>query len=192
MEPYLAERSAEGTTLLAFYHNQLRDAATAECLEGERAQQRNAALASYFRDRSDPKNDRSWTGTYARGLSELPFHLAGAGDKQQLYETLTDFTFLELKAKEVAVAEHPGPAGATTRTYAGVYQLQDDYELAIAALGGGSVGGRKPLIVTGTNFGKGMVLRCPWCNVSSPFKVERRACPNCQGPLRVNSFVVGK
>ena len=65
-------------------------------------------------------------------------------------------------------------------------------ELAFPALGGGSVGGRKPLIVTGTNFGKGMVLRCPWCNVSSPFKVERRACPNCQGPLRVNSFVVGK
>ena len=69
-------------------------------------------------------------------------------------------------------------------------------ELAFPALGGGSVGGRKPLIVTGTNFGKGMVLRCPWCNVSSPFKVECRgadiACPNCQGPLRVNSFVVGK
>jgi len=203
--PYLAERSSEGTTLLAFYHNQLRDAATAECLEGERAQRRNAALAGYFRGRSDPKKDRSWTGKYARGLSELPFHLKGAcaGDqqeqyKQELYETLTDFTFLERKAADVAVAEHPGPDGTLTRTYAGVYQLQDDYEMAIEALGGGKAGGRKPLIVTGVDFGKGLALRCPWCNVVSPFKQEWRgtdiACPNadCKGPLRVNSFVVGK
>jgi hypothetical protein len=196
VEPYLAERSAEKTTLLAFYHNQLRDAAKAEYLEGEHAQRRNAALAAYFRGRSDPKKDRSWSGKYARGLSELPFHLAGAGDKDELYETLTDFSFLEHKAAEVAVAEHPGPDGTTTRTYAGVYQLQDDYELAIAALGGGAAGGRKPLIVTGTDFGKGMVLRCPWCNVASPFKQEWRgkeiACPSCEGPLRVNEFVVGE
>lgn len=194
--PYLAERGAEGTTLLAFYHNQLRDAATAECLAGEHAERRHAALAGYFRKCSDPQGNRTWTGAYARGLSELPFHLAGAGDKQELYETLTDFTFLEHKVAEVAVAEHPGPEGKTTRTYAGVYALQDDYELAIAALGGGGAGGRKPLIVTGTDFGKGLVLRCPWCNVVSPFKKEWRgkdiACPNCKGPLRVNEFVVGK
>jgi len=196
VEPYLAERSAEGATLLAFYHNQLRDAATAECLEGEHAQRRNAALAGYFRGRSDPKNDRTWTGEYARGLSELPFHLAGAGDKDELYATLTDFTFLEHKAAEVAVSEHLGPDGTTTRTYAGVYGLQDDYELAIAAPGGGAAGRRKPLIVTGTDFGQGLVVRCPWCNVASPLKQEWRGadidCSNCKGPLRVNDFVVGK
>ncbi len=196
LAPYLAERSAEGTTLLAFYHNQLRDAAKAEYLEGEHEQRRNAALAAYFRGRSDPARDRSWTGKYARGLSELPFHLAGAGDKDELYETLTDFTFLERKAADVAVAEHPAPDGTTTRTYAGVYALQDDYEMAIEAFGGGKAGGRKPLIVTGTDFGKGMVLRCPWCNVVSPFDMEWRGkdipCPNCEGPLRVNQFVVGK
>jgi len=194
--PYLAERSAEGTTLLAFYHNQLRDAATAECLEGEHAQRRNAALAGYFRGRSDPKKDRTWTGEYARGLSELPFHLARAGDKDELFATLTDFTFLERKAGDVAIAEHPGPDGKSTRTYAGVYALQDDYELAIAALGGGAAGRRKPLIVTGTDFGQGLVVRCPWCNVASPLKQEWRGadidCSNCKGPLRVNDFVVGK
>jgi NACHT domain. len=198
MEPYLTERSAEGTTLLAFYHNQLRDAATAEYLADKHAQPRNAALAGYFRDRADPAGDRSWTGGYARGLSELPYHLAEAGDEDELYATLTDFTFLEHKAAEVAVAEHPGPDGTTTRTYAGVYGLQDDYELAIATLGGGSVGGgRKPLIVTGTDLGQGLVVRCPWCNVASPLREEWRGtaitCPNpdCQGPLRVNEFVVG-
>jgi hypothetical protein len=196
LAPYLAERSSENTTLLAFYHNQLRDAATAEYLAEDRAAQRHAALASYFRGRSDPTRDRSWTGDFARGLSELPFHLAGAGDKHELYETLTDFTFLERKAADVAVAEHPGPDGKPARTYAGVYALQDDYETAIEALGGGEVGGRKPLVVTGTDFGKGMVLRCPRCNVASPFKKEWRgmdiACPNCAGPLRVNSFVVAE
>ena len=194
--PYLTERSSEGTTLLAFYHNQLREAATAECLEGEHAQRRNAALAGYFRGRSDPAKDRSWTGGYARGLSELPFHLAGAGDKDELYETLTDFVFLERKVADVAIAEHPETDGKTTRTYAGVYALQDDYEMAIEALGGGKAGGRKPLIVTGTDFGKGMVLRCPWCNVASPFQDgwcgTDIGCPNCAGPLRVNDFVLGK
>jgi len=201
--PYLAERSSENTTLLAFYHNQLRDAAKAEYLEGEHAQRRDAALAAYFRDRSDPAKDRSWTGKYPRGLSELPFHLVGAcvGDKQELYkqelyETLTDFTFLGRKVADVAIAEHPGPDGTMTCTYAGVYALQDDYEMAIEAFGGGKAGGRKPLIVTGTNFGQGMVLRCPWCNVASPFEDGWRgkeiACPICAGPLRVNSFMVGE
>jgi hypothetical protein len=94
------------------------------------------------------------------------------------------------------IAEHPGPDGTTTRTYAGVYALQDDYEMTIEAVGGGKAGGRKRLIVTGTNFGQGMVLRCPWCNVASPFEDGWRgkeiACPIRAGPLRVNSFVVGK
>ncbi len=198
LAPYLTERSAEGAVLLAFYHNQLRDAATAEYLAGEHAQRRNAALADYFRGRSDPAGDRTWTGGSTRGLSELPHHLAEAGDTDELYSTLTDFTFLERKAAEVAVADHPRPDGTTTRTYGGVYRLQQDYEMALAALGGGAAGGRRPLIVTGVDFGHGLVVRCPWCNVASPFDREWRgadiACPNpdCRGPLRVNEFVVGR
>ena len=135
LQPYLTERSAEGTTLLAFYHNQLRDAAAAEYLAGESAGRRHGALAAYFRRRADPEGDRSWIGGYARGLGELPYHLAGAGESDELYDTLTDFTFLEHKATEVAVIEHPGDRGTVTRTYGGVYKLQDDYELAIATLG---------------------------------------------------------
>ena len=70
--------------------------------------------------------------------------------------------------------------------------------MALAALGGGASAGRKPLIVTGVDFGHGLVVRCPWCNVASPFKLEWRGttitCPNpdCGGPLRVNDFVVGR
>jgi len=195
LAPYLSERSAEGTTLLAFYHNQLRDAARAEYLAGEHESRRHTALAGYFRGCSDPQGDRSWTGAYARGLSELPFHLAEARELDELYETLIDFKFLEHKAAEVAIAEHGVADGETTKTYAGVFSLEDDYELALAKLGGSSIAARKPLIVTGVDLGEGLKLRCPWCNTSHPFEEEWRdteiACPNpdCKGPLKVNPFV---
>jgi hypothetical protein len=198
LEPYLTERSAEGTTLLAFYHNQLREAAGAAYLEDEYAARRHAQLAAYFRGRSDPAGDRTWTGAYPRGLSELPYHLAEAGDLDELYATMTDFKFLEHKVAEVGVEEHQGSDGSTTATYTGVFQLQGDYELALERFGGGSVGERKPLIVTGVDFGHGdgMVVRCPWCNTTHPFQQEWRgtdiACPSCDGPLRVNKFVVGE
>jgi hypothetical protein len=198
LAPYLSERSAEGTTLLTFYHNQLREAANAAYLADDHGPRRHASLAGYFRGRSDPQGEHTWTGGYARGLSELPFHLAEAGELDELYETLTDFKFLEHKAAEVAVAEHKDAEGKPTTTYAGVFQLQDDYEFALAKLGDGSITARKPLIVTGVDLGDGIVIRCLWCNTSSPFQEEWRgsdiACPNpdCKRPLRVNTFVVGE
>ena len=54
------------------------------------------------------------------------------------------------------------------------------------------------MIVTGVDFGDGMVIRCPWCNTSSPFQEGWRGtdipCPNekCEGPLKINPFVVGE
>jgi hypothetical protein len=197
LEPYLSEHASDGTTLLAFYHRQLREAASEQYLAAEHGPRRHADLARYFRRRSDPADDRTWTGAYPRGLSELPFHLAGADDLDSLYETLIDFKFLEHKAAEVGVAEHTGAGGETEKTYTGVFQLQDDYELALAKLGAGTTrAGRKPLIVTGVDFGQGMIIRCPWCNNSTPFQEDWRGtdipCPSCQGPLRVNKFVVGE
>ena len=79
-----------------------------------------------------------------------------------------------------------------------MFRLQDYFELALAKLSGGSIATRKPLIVTGVDFGEGMVIRCPWCNTPSPFPDEQRGndieCPNmgCKGPLRINKFVVGE
>ena len=202
LQPYLTEHSAEGTTLLAFYHNQLRDAATEAYLEQPHLGRRNTQLADYFRHRSDPRDDRTWTGGYARGLSELPFHLANAGESklEELYETMTDFTFLEHKAAEVGVERHTGPDGSATTTYTGVFQLQDDYELALERFGGRSVSAHKPLILTGVDFhgGSGLVIRCPWCDTTHPFDQQWRGkeinCPNgdCKGPLRINPFVVGE
>ena len=208
LAPYLAEHAADGTTLLAFYHRVLGESAKEEFLaghDGKDGEERHSSLADYFRTKADPKDPKAdpeahepWNGKSVRGLSELPFHLAEAGELDELYETLTDFHFLERKAAEVAVAEHTGADGETTKTYAGVFQLQDDYELALAKLGGGSAAARKPLIVTGVDFGDGMVIRCPWCNTSSPFQEGWRGtdipCPNekCEGPLKINPFVVGE
>ena len=77
---------------------------------------------------------------WLRGLSETPFHLAGAcpdhpdsglpDRRDDLYATLTDFRFLK-KAANVVVVEHTATDGRVTRTYTGVYALLDDYALAL-------------------------------------------------------------
>ena len=199
LEPYLAEHAGEGVTLLAFYHRQLGEAATREYLGDGEGPARHEALAAYFRGKADPDGKKAWDGHSVRGLGELPYHLVGAGTEKsldELYETLTDFLFLQNKVTEVGVAEHAGADGETVKTYGGVYLLQDDFALALAKLGGGKVGGRKPLIVTAVDFGKGLVVGCPWCTKQSPLKKEWRGteieCPECKGPLKVNEFVVGK
>src|SRR5207248_992317 len=49
LEPYLAERSADGTTLLGFYHRQLRQTAADEYLPTKEARQgAHGRLADYF------------------------------------------------------------------------------------------------------------------------------------------------
>ena len=196
LEPYLAEHAGDGVTLLAFYHRQLGEAAGGQFLADE-GSARHEALAQYFRGKADPACKQEWDGHSVRGLGELPYHLVGAGTPatlDQLYETLTDFLFLQAKVSEVGVAEHAGADGKPVKTYGGVYLLQDDFALALATMGGGVAGGRKPLIVTAVDFGAGLVVGCPWCTKRSPLEQEWRgaeiACPECQGPLKVNSFVV--
>jgi hypothetical protein len=193
LRPYLMRRGE----LIDFFHGQLREAVEGVYLRAP-AERRAAHsdLADYFRGKADPGGDGVWEGGYERGLSELPFHLAEAERLDDVYEVLTDFRFLEHKAAEVGIVEQADG----TKTYTGVFQLQDDYELALAKMGGDGAGpaGRRPLIVTGVDFrdGNGLVLRCPWCNTSHPFQPEWRGneipCPNCDGPLKVNPFVVGE
>jgi hypothetical protein len=81
---------------------------------------------------------------------------------------MTDFKFLEHKAAEVSVEKHTGSDGSEITTYTGVFQLQDDYQLALERFGGGSLSAAKPLILTGVDFhdGNGPVIRCPWCDTT--------------------------
>ena len=198
LHPYLTEQTFEDAVLITFYHRELGDVARAQYLSGGRDAVFHANLAHYFWPSPDSEGKPDWSQASRHALSELPYHLAEAERLDDLFETLTDFRFLEHKAAEVGVDEHKDAEGNTTTTYTGVFQLQDDYELAVAKFGGGEAAARKPLIVTGVDFGDGMVIRCPWCNTSSPFQEKWRGkeikCPNkkCKGPLRVNKFVVGE
>jgi hypothetical protein len=201
LAPYLTERMGEGTSLLAFYHRELGEVGAKVYAHDERGRFLHGRLADYFRFRADPEHDRTWTGHDVRGLSELPYHLTEAVRWQELQDTLTDFRFLEHKAAEVGV-ELPGGDGKGETVYTGVFHLQRDFDHALGKIpgGGGAAGTRRPLIVTVTDFGKGHVLRCPWCNTMHAVTEERKrewpgkqiACPNekCRGPLKVNSFVV--
>ena len=159
LAPYLTERMVDGSPLLNFYHRELGDVATAVFLAEGKDQPYHARLADYFRFKADPAGDRSWTGNYPHGLSELPYHLTQAAQFEEVYETLTDFKFLEHKAAEVGVQERKDEKGNLVKTYTGVLQLQDDFERALAAMpgeGGSASGGRPPLIVTAVDSGAGL------------------------------------
>jgi hypothetical protein len=197
LSPYLTERMGDGSSLLAFYHRELDDAGKEVFARDERGHALNGRLADYFRFRADPAGDRTWTGGDVRGLSELPYHLTESTRWQELHDTLTDFRFLEHKAAEVGVEAPRGDAEGET-VYTGVFRLQQDFDHALQKIpgGGGTAGTRRPLIVTAVDFGDGHVVRCPWCNSSAPLQEEwlgkEIPCPNedCQGPLKVNSFLV--
>jgi hypothetical protein len=197
LEPYLSERASEGATLLTFYHRELGEVAREVYLAGGKDLPFHENLGDYFRTRSDPKGDQTWTGGYPRGLSELPYHLTKAARWDEVFETLTDFQFLEHKAAEVGVMENRDSDGNLVRTYTGVYQLQEDYERALGAMpgGDGATGDQPPLIITAQQRGEALTVYCPACNQTS--KIEKGqldkiiTCPqpDCDRKLKLNPFV---
>ena len=197
LAPYLTERLAGGVNVLAFYHRELQDSATEEYLQGDDSRTRHRRLASYFRAKSDPAADRSWTGRYPRGLAELPYHLTEAQDWQEAYETLTNVPFLERKASDVGGIETTGADGEISKLYTGVLQLQDDYDHILTRIRGGKTArrARQRIILTPVDFGDGYAIRCPFCNIPVPFQEEwlgqEMPCPEtaCHGPWKVNPFV---
>ena len=128
IEPYLTERSADGTSLISFYHRQLRDVIETDYLSGDQGRARHAALAEYFvsLDLFDKGNKTA----NLRKLSELPYQQACGERWDELYTTLTDFDFLEAKCTYVAVVTSQ-TGGVTQTIYGGVYELQEDYRFAL-------------------------------------------------------------
>jgi len=199
LEPYLTERRAEGGNLLSFYHRELGDVAAEEFLTEGAKEELHGRLADYFRSLADPGGDGSWEGDGVRGLSELPYHLTHAGRWEEVYQTLTDFSFLEQKASRVGIVERAGSGAEAKTLHTGVFQLQDDFDRALQAMPGSNEGRKEahPLIVTAVDFGEGLIVRCPWCNSVHPLMRdwlgEDIRCPNheCGGPLKVNPFTAG-
>jgi WD40 repeat protein len=94
LESFLVERGVDNTTLLAFYHRQVRAVVVEDYLAGEAKQQRHRKLAEYFdclplyleAGRSRIANIRK--------LAELPYQQAHAGLGHDLIRTLTDLAFM--------------------------------------------------------------------------------------------------
>ena len=200
LEPYLTERSADGISLLSFYHRQLREVVEADFLTNTDKRARHDHLANYF-GRQELFEPQTKTPN-VRKLSELPYQQTYAGQWDQVHATLTDFDFLEAKATHVAVTTSGRGHDAKT-IYGGVYELQEDYRRAIENWGGESGAPRTagatpqpPLIVTAwvSPADQSHAVGCPLCRVWSEAPASALgteiACPNCQGPLKVNSFTI--
>ncbi len=136
LEPYLAERSHESTTLLTFFHRELGEVARKKYLD-ENKQVYQQVLADYFLNQADTEIDpemksrkKTWLGP-ARSLSELPYHLACAERWDELFEILVNFQFLEQKAARVGVQENIDAKGNKTKSYTGPLALLEDYDLTI-------------------------------------------------------------
>jgi hypothetical protein len=202
LEPYLSERAADGAQLMSFYHRQLREVVAQDYLADDQRRERHAQLAAYFGDDTLQPLEREADGNFTvnlRRLSELPYQQTWGELWEGVYETLTDFHFLEMKAAHAGVVETKDAEGNLTRSYTGAYLLQDDYALALERMpgnGGGARKGERRIIVTGTDIGEGLKLHCPHCNQSSDFEQdwcgEDISCPRCEAPLRVNRFVVAR
>jgi len=209
---YLTQRRAEGGDLLGFYHRELQDVAAGTYAAGEDGRALHSRLADYFQAQADPDGHRSWTTgddrCDIRGLSELPYHLTRAQRWDDACQTLTDFRYLERKAANVGIIR-AGAAGEPV-LYTGVFQLQDDYDTVLRLMPGAAprTTGRPRIIVTATDYGDGLTLRCPHCNTAHPFGRQCPACRTthhladwkgkdidcpseaCHGPLTVNDFLV--
>ena len=198
LAPYLTERMVDGSPLLNFYHRELGDVSKAVFLTMVRVKSYHERLADYFRFKADPTADQSWTGKYTHGLSELPYHLTAAGMIEEVYQTLTDFKFLEHKAEEVGVLERKDERGNEVITSQGVLQLQEDMERLLSAMPGGEggMGERAPLILTAIETSQGLIVYCPVCNKYSPITRDdldkKIQCPQetCRAPIRLNPFTV--
>jgi len=91
--PYLAERQAQGATLLGFYHRSFFDAVVARLPEVDW----HPRLAHYFRGEADPRAGSQWSSVSPRPLAELPFHLLRAGRTEDLYALYSDVMYLDAR-----------------------------------------------------------------------------------------------
>jgi len=114
LEPYLIERSADGTSLMSFYHRQFSEATAEKYLSGEDKKKRHQLLAEYFENQQLYVKSDDKKVSNLRKLSELPFQQTYSSMWTELYSTLTNTEFLEQK-----------------NTHFTVNDLLDDYRTAL-------------------------------------------------------------
>jgi WD40 repeat protein/Cdc6-like AAA superfamily ATPase len=105
LEPYLAHRTADGASLLGFYHRQVSEVVSKDYLDDDSKRILHQSLARYFKEQSLwMKRDKERVPNL-RLMSELPYQQAHAKLLDELQATLTDFPFLQ--AKLAAVGPQP-------------------------------------------------------------------------------------
>ena len=140
LEPYLTERIADGTSLISFYHRQLGEVVNEDYLSEEVKKDRHRVLARYFgaqplfTERDEEKTPN------LRKLSELPFQQTSGEMWDEVYETLTDFEFLEAKCTHVSTST-VGEGEDVRTIYGGVYELLEDYRRSLENFPVSDVGG---------------------------------------------------
>ena len=103
LEPYLTERSVDGTFLLAFYHRQMGEAVTGEYLSSGDKSKRHQILAQYFGEMPITIDSGGKKAPNLRKLSEQPFQETYGGMGGELVNTLTNYSFLEIKIYEFGI-----------------------------------------------------------------------------------------
>ncbi len=93
LAPYLIERSADRTSLLAFYHRQLQEVVGDLYVAGQQRQSLHERMGSYFL-RSAGMRYRAGD-TDAHAFVEAPYHLYHAGRQDALVELLRDVRYLD-------------------------------------------------------------------------------------------------
>jgi tetratricopeptide (TPR) repeat protein len=83
LKPYLVRKSAQGTSVITFYHRELGDVVKEKYLNNGDGRERHIFLADYF-----SKKELS-----VRKTSELPWQLSEAKDWKRLYDLLSDVPF---------------------------------------------------------------------------------------------------
>jgi len=101
LEPYLAYRTADGTSLLGFYHRQMNEVVSENYLSDGAERRFHQSLADYFGNQSLWKEKEEGRAANLRKMSELPYQQGYGEMWDELQSTLTDFLFLQTKLSAV-------------------------------------------------------------------------------------------
>ena len=97
LEPYLTERAADQTTLMAFYHRQVGEVVTEVYLAGDAATLLHRRLAEHFARQPHRLGDPYDGPPNVRKCAELPWQQMRGEWWEGLQATLTDLLFIEAK-----------------------------------------------------------------------------------------------
>jgi WD40 repeat protein len=132
LKDYLAERSADGTILLSFSHRMLQRFVRSQIDRSGPDYRKSLSehMESYFSSQKGgfwhSIKDRKVANT--RVVSELPFHQLAAEQWQDLFSTLSDLDFLEVKCASDKIDELLTDLRETRKAFNGLIKKDEAFE----------------------------------------------------------------